>query len=302
MPVGVAAAARAIAAPRTVDEAQGLVVGQHAGDRRRGELADRVTGGRAEQRLGRERERCVGVEVEDGPQAGQRRGDQQGLRDGRVADRVRVGRGAVGDQVEAGRAGRPRDRLGDGRQLEPRGEHAGGLGALTGADDDEHVLHSCLPGAAGPRSRRAPTFSDALVRLLQRVLLRRSGRRVEPAERERGLQDVRLAGVQRVPAGHVGDAPQAVADRVRVHVERARRSLERASRAEVGRERLQQRPLAGGERRVRLGDERPARRLVADEHAFGQQLVGLHRTRRLLPGGRGEQPGQRGAGRPGRVA
>ena len=43
--------------------------------------------------------------------------------------------------------GGPRDRLGDGRQLEPRGEHAGGLGALTGADDDEHPYHSaCRSG------------------------------------------------------------------------------------------------------------------------------------------------------------
>ena len=56
------------------DQAQRLVVREHAGDRCRGELADRVTRRRAEQRLRGEGQRSVGVELEDRPQAGQRRG------------------------------------------------------------------------------------------------------------------------------------------------------------------------------------------------------------------------------------
>ena len=148
------------------DEAQGLVVGQDARDRRRGELTDRVAGGHPDDVLGGDVERLVRAEVEDGPQARQRGGHEQRLRHGGVADGVGVRRGAVGDEIQAGRAGGPRDRLGDGRQLEPRGEHAGGLGALTGADDSEHP--TTLPGRERPTgSRRAPTLPDSLVRLLQ---------------------------------------------------------------------------------------------------------------------------------------
>ena len=74
------------------DEDERLLGGEHAGQGGGGELADAVSGdagpGSHAEHLG----------------DGQRGGDQQGLRDGGVADLVRVGGGPVGDQIEAGAA------------------------------------------------------------------------------------------------------------------------------------------------------------------------------------------------------
>jgi hypothetical protein len=44
----------------------------------------------------------------------------------------------MGHEVEAGHLGQRLEPLPEGRQLEPRGEEAGGLGALSGAQDREH--------------------------------------------------------------------------------------------------------------------------------------------------------------------
>jgi hypothetical protein len=44
------------------------------------------------------------------------------------------------DQVDAGNGRQPPHAVAEARQLEPGREEAGGLGALSGADDDEHVL------------------------------------------------------------------------------------------------------------------------------------------------------------------
>jgi hypothetical protein len=63
-----------------------------------------------------------------------RGGDDERLRDRRVLDGVRVRHGAELDEVHAdalGPGGQPFAGAGD---LEPRVEHAGGLGALTGRE------------------------------------------------------------------------------------------------------------------------------------------------------------------------
>ena len=160
MPVGVAAAARAIAAPRTATRRRASSSVSTPAIAAAASSPTECPAVTPTTLLRGDAEGVVGAEVEDGPQARQRRRDEQRLGDGGVPDGVGVRRGAVGDQVEAGRAGGPRDRLGDGRQLEPRGEHAGGLGALTGADDDEHA--TTLPG------RRRPARLTACTNLLGR--------------------------------------------------------------------------------------------------------------------------------------
>ena len=82
-------------------------------------------------------------------------GDQQRLRDGGVADRLRVGLGAVVHQVQAGAGGQPAQPVLEVRQLEPGREESGRLGALTGSDDDQHL--PSLSDAADPRRCGART-------------------------------------------------------------------------------------------------------------------------------------------------
>jgi hypothetical protein len=85
-----------------------------------------------------ERVRGVREELERRDQTG---GDQQRLRDPGVADRLGVRLGAVVRQVQVGDGREPREARREGRILEPGLEESGGLGALAGSDDDEHVLH-----------------------------------------------------------------------------------------------------------------------------------------------------------------
>ena len=127
------------------DQHHRLLGGDHPGAGRGGDLADAVPGDRAD---ARERVGGVREQVERGDQAG---GDQQRLGDRGVADRVGVGLGAVVGEVEAGDRGQPVEPRGEGRVLEPGREEAGGLGALTGGDDDEHDVHSA--GSAGRSAR-----------------------------------------------------------------------------------------------------------------------------------------------------
>ncbi len=87
MPVSVTAAASAIARPRSATRRDGLVGGDHSGQRGGGELADAVAG----DQIGGDAELLEG---------GQRGGHQKRLGDGRVADLLGVGGGAVGDEVE----------------------------------------------------------------------------------------------------------------------------------------------------------------------------------------------------------
>ena len=80
------------------------------------------------------------------PQGEQPGADEQRLGDRGVLDRVLVGRRAVGDEVDLGGVGQCGQLVTQAGQLEPRGEEAGGLGALAGADDDDHVSTlSCRP-------------------------------------------------------------------------------------------------------------------------------------------------------------
>ena len=59
----------------------------------------------------------------------------------------------------------------------------------------------------------------------------------------------------------------------------------------------QQRRRGGGERRVDRGPQPGGGALIAGEHPFGQQVVGVDRARRRRPSGRDVQPGQRVGGR-----
>ena len=140
MPVGVTAAASAIALPRSRTSTIACSAVIDAGAGGGGDLADAVAGDRADlaEGVGRVRE-----ERERGDQAG---GDQQRLGDRGVADRLGVGLGAVVGQVEAGDGRQPVEARGEGRVLEPGREETGGLGALAGSDDDEHGLHSAACG------------------------------------------------------------------------------------------------------------------------------------------------------------
>lgn len=97
-----------------------------------GDLADRVSGSNGH--LGESGSRPR----EELKQGGQARGDDERLSDGGVPDRVRVGLGAMLEQVDAGDGREPGHPIAVGLQLEPRGEQAGGLGALSRADDCEH--------------------------------------------------------------------------------------------------------------------------------------------------------------------
>ena len=61
--------------------------------------------------------------------------DDERLGDGGVLDRVGVGLGAVRDEVVTGRLAQGGQLLAHPVELEPGGEEAGGLGALSGAHD-----------------------------------------------------------------------------------------------------------------------------------------------------------------------
>ncbi len=62
---------------------------------------------------------------------------------------------AVVGEVDAGHCAQPVQAVGDGGFGEPRGEEAGGLGALSGRDDCEHVstLANSAGRAGGPMQR-----------------------------------------------------------------------------------------------------------------------------------------------------
>ena len=150
MPVGVTAAASAIALPRSRTSTIACSAVITRAPAAAVELADAVAGDGADlaERVGRVRE-----ELEGGDQAG---GDQQRLGDLGVADRrrrrprCRSGRGRGRRPWTATRAGRANVGV-----LEPGREEAGRLGALAGSDDDEHG--TTLPRSGGPTARPART-------------------------------------------------------------------------------------------------------------------------------------------------
>ena len=96
-------------------------------------------------------------------------GDDERLGHRGVADGLGVGLGAVGREVHAGAGGQPVQPGPDGRQLEPRGEEAGGLGALSGGDDGEHpstLGHRWDPTGCR-RRRRSRTIFGGFLQLLE---------------------------------------------------------------------------------------------------------------------------------------
>jgi hypothetical protein len=115
------------AAATLADEDHRVVVGQHPGEGGGGDLTDRVPRGDPDRTL-----RPVGEEHRGDCQP---RSHDEGLGDGGVLDRLRVRGGAVDDQVETGDLGERLEPRAEGRELEPGGQEAGGLGALSRADD-----------------------------------------------------------------------------------------------------------------------------------------------------------------------
>ena len=141
MPVGVTALAAAMARPRSRTKTIACSSVSDPGHGGGGDLADRVPG--------RARRRGAGAASSPGwsnraEQADQAGADDERLGDRGVLDRVGVGDGAVGDEVEPGDRGEPAQPVAHPGQLEPGGEEAGGLGALSRADESEHVLQPCL--------------------------------------------------------------------------------------------------------------------------------------------------------------
>ncbi len=66
-------------------------------------------------------------------------GDDERLGDGGVVDGVGVATRCRGREVDAGGVGERGEVVGERGLGEPGGEESGGLGALSGADDDNHV-------------------------------------------------------------------------------------------------------------------------------------------------------------------
>ena len=114
------------------DEDHGLLGGDHTGSDGRGDLADTVARAGGNLRVG------VGRVREQAQQRHQARADQERLRHGGVADRVGVALGAVPDEVDPGDGRQPAQAVLEAGHLQPGREEAGGLGALSGRDNDEH--------------------------------------------------------------------------------------------------------------------------------------------------------------------
>ena len=88
---------------------------------------------------------------EQAEQADEPGAHDQRLGDGSVFDGVGVGGGPVLDKIDAADHRQPFEALAHPRDVEPRSEKAGTLGALTGRDDYQHALS--LPWMATKNSR-----------------------------------------------------------------------------------------------------------------------------------------------------
>ena len=98
-------------------------------------------------------------------------------------------------------------------------------------------------------------------------------------------------------AGEVGGLAQPVAHGVGVHEQGACGRLHRRPALEVRREGLDQGALGLRQRQVDLVDQVSPRVAVSGEHPLGQQVVAVHRARRLGPARRRPMGRQRGARR-----
>ena len=144
MPVGVAALAVRHRPAALRDEPHRVGLGEHSGRGGGGDLADRVPG----EGPGAGRHPgvpAVGGGAGQGTQGEQPGPDEERLGDRGVLDGVLVRRRAVGDEVDLGGIGQCAQLVTQTGQLEPRREEARGLGALSGADDDDHVPQPVLP-------------------------------------------------------------------------------------------------------------------------------------------------------------
>ena len=159
MPVAVRAAAVGHGATAFADEHHRLLGADHACRGGGGELADRVAGSDADLAV-----RVRGVR-EDGQEGDETGADKQRLGHRGVADLLRVGLGAVAHQVQSGAGGEPAQALGHSGELEPRAEETGGLGALSGRDDDEHP--STVPDEGGNRIASPTNLRSPLWRIPQ---------------------------------------------------------------------------------------------------------------------------------------
>ena len=130
IPVGVAPQEAAMASPRTRVSAIASGAADHAGDHAGRELADAVPG------------RRVGLAEQPGDRDGGR--DQQRLGDGGIGDLFRAARGAEPDQVSAGQFRPGAELLRETGYLKPGGQEAGGLSALPGRGEDQHVVNLAL--------------------------------------------------------------------------------------------------------------------------------------------------------------
>jgi hypothetical protein len=77
-------------------------------------------------------------ELAEGASRDETGGDDERLRYGGVADRVGIRSRAVGHQVDAGAFGELLDERARLRVVEPGGEEAGGLRALSGSYENDH--------------------------------------------------------------------------------------------------------------------------------------------------------------------
>ena len=135
IPVGVAAAARAIAWPRTRTNSSalsGLMAPEMAAAATSPTLWP-VAGDGAGPSAATGPEQSIG-----GEQCG---GDEERLRDRGVANLLRRHRRAGGDQVDARRLGPPAQPVGGTGQLQPGAQLPWGLRALSGGEDREHVFN-----------------------------------------------------------------------------------------------------------------------------------------------------------------
>ena len=124
-----------------------LLGGEYSGAYGCGDLADGVAGAGADRGI------CGGWVREQAQQADEPGAYDQRLGDGSVFDGVGVGSGSVLDEIDAADHRQPFEALAHARDVEPRSEKAGTLGALTGRDDYQHALS--LPWMATKNSRLA---------------------------------------------------------------------------------------------------------------------------------------------------
>jgi hypothetical protein len=83
---------------------------------------------------------CFGGVGEQAQQRHQARSHDEWLSHSRVSNRVLITRGPVRDQIDSGNGAKPAQPVFEVRQLQPRCQEAGDLGALSGGHNRQHGL------------------------------------------------------------------------------------------------------------------------------------------------------------------